>query len=532
VVGNGFQSGRLEGFVIGGTGGLRRAVVAPVAPDPSAAGRNPLLAAFEDHVPTEAATFILVGAGGLTYRRIEPVGSRLPSAAEWIAAVAAAGRPSVRDGALDALAILAERKAATPSYAALVREVRQLAPPPPPCFPGRVRATLALVADLDRQILAVGTLSDPDELVACLRLRRLGTPDVELRRADLLLGPHFDTCLDRSFAAAAPWRGTSSPHAPWRCHIVLRSGTELPVGEAPAMVAHADPLEHFLEAAAPLAAVPDAWPMLEPGARAAASAGLAKRRAVRSLVFGPALLRPRASLLLPFRRAAEVVRLAAMLAAEPDGRAVELVLVALEPDPGLEIEAASLAASHGRTIRLIVPTMPLQAADVPIIGIESSEAPVIISVGLGIVPRVRGWLGPLLTELTPTADRASGLALAGLPLAGQSHPGPLPSLAAVAGICRDALAAIGGLANDWLDPKHRDADLALRLLAGGYRARMLAGPHCVDTSLAVACRTAAAARLAAVLDQRRLARGAAEYRHRRAVAPLAMPSAERLVAAR
>ena len=370
LVGNGFQSGRLEGFVIGGTGGLRRAVVAPVAPDPSAAGRNPLLAAFEDHVPTEAATFVLVGAGGLTYRRIEPVGSRLPSAAEWIAAVAAAGRPSVRDGALDALAILAERKAATPSYAALVREVRQLAPPPPPCFPGRVRATLALVADLDRQILAIGTLSDPDELVACLRLRRLGTPDVELRRADLLLGPHFDTCLDRPFAAAAPWRGTSSPHAPWRCHIVLRSGTELPVGEAPAMVAHADPLEHFLEAAAPLAAVPDAWPMLEPGARAAASAGLAKRRAVRSLVFGPALLRPRASLLLPFRRAAEVVRLAAMLAAEPDGRAVELVLVALEPDPGLEIEAASLAASHGRTIRLIVPTMPLQAADVPIIGIE------------------------------------------------------------------------------------------------------------------------------------------------------------------
>ena len=532
AVGEGFQGGRLDGFVLAGQGGLRRIIVPPIYPDPAAAGRYPLLAAFEDLRARDAATLILIGAGGIACRRIEPARGRLPTAPDWIAAVTATGSRHVREGALNALALLAERLSSMPSYGSLVCEALRLAPDRPALLPGRLRATLAVVAEMDRRVLAVGTLTDPDQMVAGLRLRRLGASDIELRSTDLLLSPGNDISAERTFVAmaAAPTQGNA--RLPWRGYVVLGSGNELAIGETPLPATHDEPLERLLQAAAPLAELPAAWPLLEPAARSAAAARLACSRSWQARVLGPALLRPRASLLVPFRRAAEAARLVAMLEAEPEGGSVELVLVALEPDTGAEAEATILSARHAKSARLVLPTMRLAPSDVPVIGAEASEAPVILSAGLGIVPRVRGWLGALLSALASPAEAESGLALAGLPQAGRLYPGPLPSLAVMAGIRRDALMAAGGFAGDWLDPEHRDADLALRLLAAGYRARMLPSPSCVDTGLDIPCRTAAAARLVTALDTRRLAGRAADCRHRRAPQPATSSRPERLVMAR
>lgn len=531
MIGDGFGQTRLDAFVLAPQGGLRRALVPSPAPDPSAAGRYPICAAFEDLRPGEAATLVIIGAGGIACRRIEAARGRLPAAADWIAAVAGRGRRLTRENALNALALLAERQAAKPGYAALVREVLRVAPAPPPVFSGRLWATLAAVTAVERRIVVIGSLTDPDRMVAGLRLRRLGTPDIEIRVADLILGARGGSD-ERAFTAMSIAPAQGHARLPWRGYLVLSSGTEVAMGEAPVPEMQNGPLEYLLEAAAPMAELPAAWPLLEPAARAAASARLAGRRDWATRLLGPPLLRPRASLVVPFRQADEATRLVAMLEAEPEACSVELVLVAMEPDPRVELEAAVLAARHGKAVRLVLPSVPLTSSDAPWVGIDATEAPVIVSVGLGIVPRVRGWLRAVLVALDCPAGSEAGLALAGLPLAGLPDPGPLPSLAVLAGVRRDALLAAGGLASDWLDSDHRDADLALRLLAAGFRARMLAGPCCVRAGLHIPSRSAAAARLAAALDTRRLADRAADCRQRRATQSSSTARPERLALAR
>ena len=305
--------------------------------------------------------------------------------------------------------------------------------------------------------------------------------------------------------------GIGNPHAPWRPVLVLRSGMELPLADVPA-AAIAQPLPHLLAAAGPLAELPAALELLEPAVRPLAVAAGARCRVASMQLLGPPLLRPRASLALPFRRAGDVERVVAMLAAERCGRGVELVLVALG-DTGLAAaEAALVAGRHARSIRLVLAHGDVTAATVPDLAFAATESPLLVTLGAGVAPRVRGWLDGLLAAVEPraAAGQHAELALAGLPLAGET--GPLPSLGVAAAMRRASVLEAGGLPAGWLDPEHRDADLTLQLLAAGYRARMLSGPFCVRFGEREPQWPPAAARLAAALDTRRLATRAASHR--------------------
>jgi hypothetical protein len=81
-------------------------------------------------------------------------------------------------------ALLADGSGPALEFAALAAEIRLLAPLSPPTLPRRLQATLGSVAVAHRRLLAAGRLNDPDDLVASLRLGRLGAPPVDIGRSD------------------------------------------------------------------------------------------------------------------------------------------------------------------------------------------------------------------------------------------------------------------------------------------------------------------------------------------------------------
>ncbi|MFL5336962.1 MAG: hypothetical protein ACJ8H8_28235, partial [Geminicoccaceae bacterium] len=423
-------------------------------------------------------------------------------------------RPAARAATVDLAALLAERSGSPSGFASLGAEIGLFSPLPPTVLPGGLAASLDAVVTAGRQLILAGSLDDPAGIVASFRLRRLGAPLAEYPRADWITGPAGEGSGGQAFVAAATMpAGTGNQHAPWHTVLVLRSGAELPLDEVPA-AAVADPLPHLLAAAGHLAEVPAALELIEPAVRQLAIDQAVRRRIAAIQLLGPPLLRPRASLALPFRCAADVERVMAMLGAEREGRSVELVLVALQSDGSALVEAAALAAGHARSIRLVLPDGNLTRAAVPHLALEATETPIIVMLGSGVVPRVRGWLDTLLeaVEAGPSAALGGELALAGLQLSGMGGSGPLPSLDVAAALRRDALVRVGGLPIGWLDPEHRDADLTLQLLAAGYRARVLAAPCCVRFAEIEPPWAEPAARLATALDTRRLAARAASYR--------------------
>lgn len=491
-----------EAFVLG----LRRTVrglVAPANPDADGSGLNPLSLAFEDPVPGEPGILVLVGRDGVACRRLAPARGPLISARAWLGA----GTTSVRTRAtaLDLAALLDGRGL---NGGSLTEELRLLVPAgiaAAPAAAGPVFGTLDFLAAGTLRLTLVGKLRDPYSLVAAIRLERLGAK-LEVPRSDwaaAVVGP------DTTFAltTAIP---SECPHAPWRASLVLRSGATLDFGEGPTLAPPGERLALLLAAAAPLAAVPGVAVLLGPAAREAAAEHATSCRVGIVRWLGPSAARSRACLVLPFdQRDGAAARVVAMLADEPAKLAVEVLLLAPGPEAASRAgcEAEALAARHDLPIRLVVPTAPMQPLDLVRLGAEASEKPVLLTLGAGIVPRVRGWAGSLLTAL----DRWPELALAGLPVAGASASasvagggavgfGPIPSLEAAA-LRRDALTRAGGLALDWLDLGCRDLDLVTRLVASGRHARVLPGPACVRLSAQIGRDDPA--RLAAILDAAR-----------------------------
>ena len=496
--------GRLDAFLLGAAGGLQRALIETTAPTTRAGPRA--LGVFEDARPSEPCLLVLLGPRGLSAHRLSASRGSLPDAAAWLASVTDAGDGDARLAALGLVATLAERPGGE-RFAALIDELLRLVPPPAAVRTGDPGATLVAAGHADRQLVLLGELSDPERQVRSILLRQPGAMDVEIGRPDLVFGgAGRHGCR---FVAAVP--ASSRARLPWRAHLVLRSGAELAIGEIRTPASAADALAKLLAAGEPFAAIPAAWPLLEPVIGATARSRAAGWTAKRVERLGPPLLRPRASLVLPFRAGEDVVRLARMLDAEPAGASVELVLVALAPDPSLVAAAHKAAGFRARSIRVVLPELPLPTEGGALMGIASAEAPVVLVAGPCIAPRVGGWLAALLEAVAIPDPGDPGVALAGLPLAGPGSAGPLPSLSALVALRCDALQAVGGIAGDWLDPGHRDADLALRLLAAGYRVRMLAGPYCVRTGPSPA---SAEAELAVVLDRRRLAAHVAARRLR------------------
>ena len=522
---------RLDAYLLGGTGQVRHALALPLPSGGS--GPCPLHLAFEDLAPAEPALLVLVGSSGVAFRRLRRTGERLPAAAEWLHAVPPRKRAGARAAAVDLAALLAERSNLPSEFAALSGEIGRFAAQPPASLPGALAASLAAVVAGGGRLVVAGTIADPAGVVAGIRLRRLGAQAADYARAEWVAGPAAEGECGRAFVAAAAMpAGIGNPHAPWRPTLVLRSGMELPLADVPA-AAIADPLPHLLAAAAPLAELPAALELLESAIRPLAMAGAAGCRVASTLLLGPPLLRPRASLALPFRSARDVERVVAMLAAERCGRSVELVLVALD-DAGLAAaEAAAVAGRHARSIRLVLVHGGVTAANVPDLALAATEPPVLVTLGAGVAPRVRGWLDGLLAAVEPqdAAGPHGELALAGLPLTGAGGTGPLPSLGVAAAMRRAAVLQAGGLPAGWLDPEHRDADLTLQLLAAGHRARMLSGPFCVRFAEPEPPWQPDAARLAAALDTRRLAARAASHRRAAPATATAIDSAHRLAIA-
>jgi hypothetical protein len=503
---------RVDAYLLGGSSRVRHLVTLPTATTTS--GPCSLYLGLEDSAPGENALLVLVGSGGVACRRLPRARVRLPAAAEWVNAMPLPQRAAARAATVDLAALLAEKAGSPPGLASLGAEIGLFSPLPPSMLPGGIAASLGAVVAAGRQLILAGTLDDPGGVVASFRLRRLGASPADFRRPHWVTGPAGEGRGGQAFVAAATMpAGPGNPHAPWRAVLVLRSGAELPLDEVPA-AAVADPLPHLLAAAGYLAEVPAALELIEPAVRQLATDRAARCRIASIQLLGPPLLRPRASLALPFRCATDVERVVAMLGAEREGGSVELVLVALEGDGSTMVEAAALAARYARSIRAVLPDGSLTRAAVPHLALEATETPILVMLGSGVVPRVRGWLDTLLVavEAGPSAAPGGALALAGLQLSGMGGSTPLPSLDAAAALRRDALACVGGLPLGWLDPEHRDADLTLQLLAARYRARVLAAPCCVRFAGIEPPWGEPATRLATALDTRRLAARAASYR--------------------
>ena len=530
VVPGGFGP-RLDAYLLGGTGQVRHALALPV---PSCGGGPcPLHLAFEDIAPGEPALLVLVGSSVVAFRRLPPTGERLPAVAEWLNATLPHERASARTAAVDLAALLAGRSNLPSEFAALSAEIGLFATQPPASLPGGLAASLGAVVGAGGRLVVAGTIVDPAGVVAGIRLRRLGMQAADYARAHWVAAPDADGGGGCAFVAAAAMpAGIGNPHAPWRPALVLRSGMELPLADVPAATV-ADPLNHLLVAAGPLAELPAALELLEPAVRPLALASAAGCRITSTQLLGPPLLRPQASLALPFRRARDVERVVAMLGAERCGRSVELVLVALDDAALATAEAAAVAARHAGSIRLVLAHGDVTAARVPDLAFAATESPVLVTLGAGVVPRVRGWLDGLLAAVEPqeAAGQHGELALAGLPLAGTGGTGPVPSLGVAAAMRRAAVLQAGGLPAGWLDPEHRDADLTLQLLAAGYRARMLTGPFCVRFADLEPQWPPGAARLAAALDTRRLAARAASHRRTTPATATSLDSTHRLAIA-
>lgn len=486
-----------KAFVLGARRTVR-GLVSPANPDAAGSGPNPFYLALEDPSPGEPGILVLVGRDGVACRRLAPARGPLISARAWLGA----GTTSVRTRAatLDLAALLDGRGL----NGGLLTEELRLLVPPTTAAAGPVSGTLDFLAASAGRLTLVGKLRDPHGLVAALHLERLGAK-LEIPRSDwavAVAGP------DTTFAAATAIL-SQCPHAPWRVSLVLRSGATLDLGEGPTLAPPGERLALLLAAAAPLAAIPGVAALLGPAAREAAAEHAAGCRLGSVRGFGPSTARPRprprACLVAPLDQSdGATTRVVAMLASEPAGLAVQVVLLAPSPEAASRAgcEAEVLAASHDLPVLLVVPTAPIQPLDLVRLGAEASEAPVLLTLGGGIVPRVRGWAGSLLTAL----DRWPELALAGLPIAGipvcPPSGGPVasgPTLSLEAAALRlDALTRAGGLAPDWLDPGCRDLDLVARLAASGSRARVLPGPACVRLSNRIG--HDGPVRLAAILD--------------------------------
>lgn len=469
-----------EAFVLGSRRTVR-GLVAPAAPDAGRSGPHPLSLAFEDDTPGEPRILVLVGRDGVACRRLAPARGPLASARAWLGAGESTAR--ARAATLDLAALLDGRGL---DAGPLVEELRLLVPPAASASSAREAAgpvvgTLEFLSVSDGRLTAVGTVRDPHGLIAALRLEQLGSR-LEVPRADWVTaaaGP------DATFVAAAAIP-SGHPHAPWKVSLVLRSGAMLDLGEGPTLAPPGERLAILLAAAAPLAGIPGAAALLGPAAREASAEHAAGCRVGTVREFGPARRRPRACLVLPSDgKDGAATRIVAMLASEPAKIAVEVVLLASDPEAVSRVghEAETLAGKYDLAVRLVLPTASVRPLDLVRLGAETAGAPILLTFGAGIVPRVRGWAGTLLEAL----DRSPDLALAGLPVsdvpvlvAGGRAAGSnrIPSLDAAA-LRLAALARVGGLAPDWLDPGCRDLDLTTRLLNCGYRASMLTGPACV-----------------------------------------------------
>ena len=366
----GFGS-RVDAYLIDGSGHVRHALALPVSS--TAGGPCSLYLGVEDTAPAEPALLVLVGSGGVACRQLPGTRARLPAGAPWINALPPQKRPPARAAAVDLAALLAARSGSQTGFASLGAEIRLFSPLPPAVLPSGLAASLGAVVAAGGQLILAGQLDDAAGVVAGFRLHRLGTQAVDYPRADWIAASTSREEGGRAFVAAAAMQaGAGNPHAPWRATLVLRSGAELSLDEVP-VAAIADPLPHLLAVAGPLAELPAALALLEPAVRQLATEKAARCRIAAMQLLGPPLLRPQASLALPFRRAVDVERVVAMLGAEQGGGNVELVLVALEDAATATVEAAAVAARHARSIRLLLAQGNVTSAAVPHLAFDADR---------------------------------------------------------------------------------------------------------------------------------------------------------------
>ncbi len=298
----------------------------------------------------EGTTIVATGASPLVLGLPDAVGP-LP-AGRWLHARGAATRAWAE-------ARLTAAAATDPLAAAIVRELRHRNTPAPTLAITHLSAT-------PTGVLHAFRLDDPHGLVRELRLLR-GATTAALPADEPLAGY---TALPR----------TSAIDDRYRLLLACHSGRIIPV------------------ATGTLAALDGAAAPVPPAALAAARLDREPSgRVLRTARFGPTTETPTLSIVCPVGACLDILRTrAALVAAEPDGAAVELVYTATEGNEAAAAEAllAATAAIHDLPHRLLVTTADLDAAGRLSAAVAAASAPRLLVFGADVLPVDPGWLAP------------------------------------------------------------------------------------------------------------------------------------------
>ncbi|MFT3972725.1 MAG: hypothetical protein QM699_04550 [Amaricoccus sp.] len=365
-VASAFEAGRLGDLVALLPGRPRRLARPPAHVEPTARGAL-LHVELPRRLPAGA---VLVATGGAPLSLATPAAAASGDVPAFLAA---------RDAATVRFAhrLIEARLGRDPVAAALVAELRHAAAPAPSLAVRHLSGTA-------KGIVFAFALDDPHGLVAAVRLVR-GERSVQIPVAGRLEG-----------YAALPRESAIDDGC--RLGLVYRSGRVVPVAAAVGLARFdGTPPPGFADAAALAAArldldAPEGAPLCEG--------------------FGTSKKTPRLTIVAPLAADLDLLRArAALISAEPRGRAVEVICwtaeCPTEPDlvPAARAAMAHVAAAWGVPHRLIVLPRGAGGADGLRAALRLARAPRVLALGAGVLPGEAGWLARCL--------RGRGVARAG-----------------------------------------------------------------------------------------------------------------------